>query len=69
MTVTRTPGWREVLIVAAATVAVVLAIQLVSQFVPALDGIVQGTPILVLILVVGTVFILWQLATRRPSGP
>jgi hypothetical protein len=63
---TRAVGWREVLLVAVAAVAVVLGIDVVTTKVPGLMDIVGGTPIVVVLLVAGTAGLLWWLASRRP---
>lgn len=59
-------GWREVLIVAAVAVGVVLAIDVVTSLVPGLNAVVTGTPIIVVVLVAATGWLLWRLSTRRP---
>jgi len=65
----RQVGWREVLLVAAVAVAVVLAIDVVTSLVPGLKAFVTGTPIVVVVLIAGTGWLLWRLSTRRPPGP
>jgi hypothetical protein len=62
----RQVGWREVLIVAAVAVAVVLGIDVVTTKVPPLQDIVTRTPLFIGVLVVGTGALLWWLAARRP---
>ena len=62
----RQVGWREVLIVAAVAVAIVLAIDVVTTDVAPLQAIVTGTPLIVAVLVVGTAWLLWRIAVRRP---
>jgi hypothetical protein len=59
-------GWREVLIVAAVAVGVVLALDVVTSVVPGLKAVVTGTPVVVVGLVAGTAWLLWRLSTRRP---
>jgi uncharacterized membrane protein YcaP (DUF421 family) len=62
----RQVGWREVLIVAAIAVGIVLAIDVVTTKVPALQDFVTRTPLVVVALIAGTAWLLWRIATRRP---
>jgi FtsH-binding integral membrane protein len=64
----RQPGVREVLLVAAAVVIVVLAAAALTAVLPA-DGqaVVFHTPLLILVLVVGTGYVLWRIL-RSPRG-
>ena len=68
----RQPGIREVLLVASAVVVTVLAAAGVTALLPS-DGqaIVFHTPLLIVILVAGTTYILWRIlrspGTRGPS--
>jgi hypothetical protein len=62
----RQVGWREVLIVAAVAVGIVLAIDVITTKVPALQDFVTRTPLVVIALVVGTAWLLWRIASRRP---
>lgn len=68
----RQPGFREVLLVAAAIVVTVLAAAGVTALLPS-DGqaVVFHTPLLIVILVGGTAYILWRIlrspGTRGPS--
>ena len=68
----RQPGIREVLLVAAAVVVTVLAAAGVTALLPS-DGqaVVFHTPLLIVILVGGTAYILWRIlrspGTRGPS--
>jgi len=62
----RQVGWREVLTVAAVAVAIVLAIDVVTTKVPALQDFVTRTPLVVAVLIAGTAWLLWRIATRRP---
>ena len=65
----RAVGWREVLLVAAATVGTVLAVSLLTTILPPeLRQFVSRTPLLIGVLVVGTGFVLWRIAARRPPG-
>lgn len=55
---------RRVLGLIAALVVVVLVLNVVSAFVPGMDGALAGVPVVMAILAVGTVFILVR-ALRR----
>ena len=64
----RQPGGREVLIVAACVVAVVLGLAMLTSVLPTqLQEVVFHTPLLIIILVVGTGGWLWRVS-RRESG-
>jgi FtsH-binding integral membrane protein len=58
----RQPGVREVLLVAAAVVVTVLAAAALTAVLPA-DGqaVVFHTPLLIIVLLVGTAFVLWRI--------
>jgi len=61
------PGVREVLLVAAAAVAVVLGAAVLTAFLPEeARAIVFGTPLLIGVLIVGTAAVLWRIL-RAPS--
>lgn len=63
----RQPGVREVLIVGAAAVALVLAAAAATAILPGdLQGIVFHTPLLIAVLVTGTAFVLWRIL-RAPG--
>jgi hypothetical protein len=62
----RRVGWREVLIVGAAAVAAVLAIDVVTTVVPGLRDVVFHTPLLIGVLIVATAALLWRIAVTRP---
>ena len=62
----RQVGWREVLVVAAVAVAIILAIDVITTKVPALQDFVTRTPLVVIVLVAGTAWLLWRIASRRP---
>lgn len=65
----RIPGWREVLIVGAVVVAVVLGLALATSLLPTgLQDVVFRTPLAIIVLVVGTVGLLLWIA-RRPAPP
>ena len=63
----RSIGGRDVLIVAAVAVAAVLGAAILTAVLPTdLQRIVFHTPLLIVVLVVGTAFVLWRIAARRP---
>ena len=63
----RAIGGREVAIVAALAVAAVLGAAILTSVLPVdLQRLVFHTPLLILVLVVGTGGLLWRIATRRP---
>lgn len=63
-------GWREVLVVAAVAAGVVLGAAILTAVLPTdLQRVVFHTPLLIGVLIVGTGFVLWRIATRRPPGP
>jgi hypothetical protein len=62
----RQVGWREVLLVAAVAVAIVLGIDVITTKVPGLQDLVTRTPLFIGLLLVGTGGLLWWLASRRP---
>ena len=67
--VDRQPGWREVLIVAAAVVVIVLGAAFLTSVLPTgAQEVVFHTPLAIVVLVVGTSWLLWRIA-RRPPGP
>jgi hypothetical protein len=51
----RQPGWRQVLALAAVIVIGVLALQVISAYVPALDTALGDSPAIIVVLVVVTV--------------
>jgi hypothetical protein len=63
----RMVGWREVLIVAAIAVGVVLGADVLTSNLPdPLWSFFFRTPFVIAVLVVGTSALLWRIATRRP---
>jgi hypothetical protein len=62
------PGWREVLLVAAGVVGVVLLIAAVGTFVPPAEAFFNRVPVAIIVLVTGTAWVLWRIA-RRPGNP
>jgi FtsH-binding integral membrane protein len=66
----RSVGWRDVLIVAAVAVAVVLGAAILTAVLPAeAQRLIFHTPLLIGVLIVGTGFVLWRIAARRPPEP
>jgi hypothetical protein len=60
-------GLRDVLLVAAAVVAIVLGIAMATSLLPTgVQSIVFRTPLLIIVLIVGTAALLWRIAGRRP---
>ena len=67
--VSRQPGWREVLVVAGAAVAVVFGAAILTSILPTdLQEVVFHTPLAIIVLIVGTGWLLWRIS-RRPPGP
>ncbi len=62
----RTPGWREVLLVATLVPGAVIALEIVSSLLPPLREAFRGLPVTIVVLVVGTVGLLVFIAVRRP---
>jgi hypothetical protein len=64
----RQPGWRQVLIVAAAAVAVVMGAAILTSILPTdAQEIVFRTPLAIVVLIVGTGWLLWRIS-RGPSN-
>jgi heme A synthase len=64
----RQPGVREVLLVAAAVVALVLAAAALTAVLPnEVQALVFHTPLLIAVLVLGTAVVLWRIL-RAPSA-
>jgi len=64
----RQPGLREVLILAAAVVGIVMVAAGVTALLPSEgQGVVFNTPLLILVLIGGTAVVLWRIL--RSSGP
>lgn len=63
------PGWREVLIVAVAIVGVALGAAALTGLLPrAGQDVVFHTPLVIVVLLVGTVGLLVRLVIRRPPA-
>ncbi|MCU0477212.1 MAG: hypothetical protein MUE92_00450 [Chloroflexi bacterium] len=62
----RSPGWREVLLVAALVLGAVLAAEILSSLLPPLREALRAFPVTIVALVVGTVGVLVLIAVRRP---
>ncbi len=66
----RQPGWREVGLVAAAVVVVVMGAAVLTSLLPSsLQQVVFHTPLAILVLIVGTGWLLWRISRRRTDGP
>jgi hypothetical protein len=65
----RAPGWREVLLVSAAVVIVVLGAAVITGYLPTdVQRVVFHEPLLIGVLVLGTIAVLWSVARRRPPA-
>jgi hypothetical protein len=61
------PGVRHVLLVAAAAAAGVLGAAILTGLLPeGLQGVIFHFPLTIIVLVAGTAFVLWRVATHRP---
>lgn len=66
----RQPGWRDVALVAVAVVAVVLGAAVLTSLLPStLQQVVFHTPLAIIVLIVGTGWLLWRISRRRPDEP
>jgi uncharacterized membrane-anchored protein len=64
------PGWREVVLVAAAVVVVVLGAAFATSLLPAsVQEVVFHTPVAIAVLVGGTGWLLWRISRRGPGAP
>ena len=64
------PGWREVLLVAGVIVAVVLGAAFLTSVLPTgVQEIVFHTPLAIVVLVVGTSWLLWRISRQPPGSP
>lgn len=61
------PGLRQVVLVAAAAAAIVLGAAVVTGLLPEpAQRLIFHAPLTILVLLIGTTFVLWRVATRRP---
>ncbi|TAL07378.1 MAG: hypothetical protein EPO00_09455 [Chloroflexota bacterium] len=61
------PGVRQVALVAAAAAAVVFGAAVVTGLLPdSIQRVIFHAPLTILVLIVGTSFVLWRVATHRP---
>jgi len=66
----RQPGWREVAIVALVVVAVVLGLAVLTSLLPTtFQEVVFHTPLAILVLIVGTGWLLWRISRRSVDEP
>ena len=64
------PGWREVVLVAAAVVAVVIGAAVLTGLLPAaIQDVVYDTPLAIVVLILGTGWWLWRVSRRGPGAP
>ena len=66
------PGWREVLLVAVAVVAVVLGAAVLTSLLPKeVQATIFHAPVLIVVLIVGTGWLLWRIGrgARTPDEP
>ena len=64
------PGVRQVVLVAAAVVALVLGAAVLTSLLPAaIQEIVFQTPVAIGVLVIGTAWILWRISRRGRQAP
>jgi uncharacterized membrane-anchored protein len=64
----RAPGLREVLLVTAVVVAVVLGVAFVSGLLPTpIRSLIVDTPLAIIVLIGGTALVLWRIS-RRSNG-
>lgn len=61
------PGVRQVVLVAAAAAAIVLGAAVATGLLPEpAQRVVFHAPLTILFLIIGTAYVLWRVATRRP---
>ncbi|MEO5885939.1 MAG: hypothetical protein ABIQ58_10535 [Candidatus Limnocylindrales bacterium] len=65
----RQPGWREVILVAATVVLVVLGAAAATSLLPTgLQQAIFHGPVLIAVLILGTGWLLWRISRGRPSA-
>ena len=62
----RSPGGREVLVVAGMILGAVFAVEILSALLPPVRDAFRGFPVTIAVLVAGTVGVLLLIALRRP---
>ena len=62
----RSPGWREVLVIAAAVIAAVFALELASAILPPVHAAFVSFPTTIVVLVTGTIGVLAFAILGRP---
>ena len=63
------PGWREVILVAAGVVVVVLGAAALTSVLPVeIQQAIFHAPILIGVLIVGTGWLLWRISRGRPAA-
>lgn len=62
----RSPGWREVLVIAAAVIAAVFALELASAILPPVHAAFVSFPTTIVVLVAGTIGVLAFAILGRP---
>lgn len=63
------PGWGKVLLVVGAVVAVVLGAAIATSLLPsAVQDIVFHTPVAILVLIVGSGWLLWRISRRESDA-
>ena len=63
------PGWFEVLVVALTIVAVVLGAAALTSVLPTdVQGAIFHGPVLIVVLIVGTAWLLWRIGRGRPTS-
>ena len=66
----RQPGWRAVALVAATVVLIVMGAAVLTSLLPStLQQVVFHTPLAIVVLIVGTGWLLWRISRRRPEEP
>ncbi len=64
------PGWRAVLLVATAVVAVVLGAAVLTSFQPeSIQSTIFHAPVLIVVLIIGTGWLLWRISRGQASAP